>query len=204
MSKPTCWWKGYEKGQANIKITFHLLSRLQIQILGSFLNCKSFCSKTSWSSKSENIPYAMEQIPRELDFWLRPVKIRTLVTSQKDASSPWLVGWMDVERSPRWRVIRHTDLPLTIDIGTLSTCLVHGSSWLRHPHPDGRGKPKRRSWSQPEKIHQACKLLPCIKAREWESGCSHFLWCTEQYWPFQVLQDVKVWFLWWKQLPQWR
>ena len=90
--------------------------------------------------------------------WKYPLSFTPSLTSQKDAWSPWRAGWMDVEISPHWRnhISRNPNLALTFDFSTLLTCLDHGSSWLRPPHRGERGKPRRRSWSQPETF----KLLP--------------------------------------------
>ena len=54
---------------------------------------------------------------------------------------------------------------------------------------------------RPEEGHGA--NLVCTKLFLLQRMWPHFLWCTEQYRPSQVLQDVKVGFLRWKHLPQW-
>ena len=100
--------------------------------------------------------------------WKYPLSFTPSLTSQKDAWSPWRAGWMDVEISPHWRnhISRNPNLALTFDFSTLLTCLDHGSSWLRPPHRGERGKPRRRSWSQPETF----KLLPSSMNLQCDDG----------------------------------
>ena len=134
---------------------------------------------------------------------LMPFQMMTMPTCQKDAWSPWHEGWTDEERSPRLRdfeIMLKNLFPFAIFVPCRPVWSMdpNGPIFFIQMREDS---PKESHGTNLEYAKRAisCHGGVCEKVKV----IAYFLWCTEQYRPSQVLQNVKVGLFRRKQILKW-